>query len=81
MDIWQSLISAPLTFELILLLISVFAGVVGSVLGVGGGIVIIPTLTLLFGVNILKFMRMRKPMKNVPVLLIGRQVVILGLRH
>jgi uncharacterized membrane protein YfcA len=38
--------------EVSLLLMSVFAGVLGSVLGLGGGIVVIPTLTLVYGVNI-----------------------------
>ncbi|MBH0344787.1 sulfite exporter TauE/SafE family protein [Paenibacillus larvae] len=35
-----------------ILLISVLAGVVGSVLGLGGGIIVTPALTLLFGVDI-----------------------------
>lgn len=39
-------------FEACILLISVLAGVLGSVLGLGGGIIVIPALTLLFGVNI-----------------------------
>lgn len=38
--------------EVSLLLMSVFAGVLGSILGLGGGIVVIPTLTLVYGVNI-----------------------------
>ncbi|MFC4619141.1 sulfite exporter TauE/SafE family protein [Camelliibacillus cellulosilyticus] len=39
-----------MAFEL--LIIAVVAGVVGSVLGLGGGIVVTPALTLLFGVDI-----------------------------
>ncbi len=38
--------------ELILLFVSVIAGFLGSLLGLGGGIIVIPTLTLLFHVNI-----------------------------
>jgi hypothetical protein len=39
-------------FLIILLLISIFAGVFGSIVGLGGGVVIIPALTLLLGVNV-----------------------------
>ena len=39
-------------FELFLFLVSVFAGVFGSIVGLGGGVVIIPVLTLLLGVDI-----------------------------
>ena len=35
-----------------ILLISIVAGIVGSVLGLGGGIIVTPALTLLFGVDI-----------------------------
>ncbi|SYX83298.1 putative membrane transporter protein [Paenibacillus alvei] len=35
-----------------ILLISVLAGIVGAVLGLGGGIIVTPALTLLFGVDI-----------------------------
>ncbi len=38
-------------FELILVLISIGAGTLGSVLGLGGGILIIPLLTILFGIR------------------------------
>lgn len=38
--------------ELSLLLMSIFAGFLGSILGLGGGIVVIPVLTLAYGVNI-----------------------------
>ncbi len=37
---------------LILFLISIFAGVLGAILGLGGGIIVIPTLTLGFGIDI-----------------------------
>lgn len=40
------------TSTLVIFGLSVFAGVLGSVLGMGGGIVIVPALTLLFGVDI-----------------------------
>ena len=42
----------PLQFTLWTFAASVGAGVLGSVLGLGGGIIIIPVLTLLMGVNI-----------------------------
>ena len=38
--------------ELVLLFCSIFAGFLGSILGLGGGIIIVPVLTLLFGVDI-----------------------------
>ncbi len=43
---------SPALFTLYVFLISVVAGLVGSLLGVGGGIVIVPALTLLLGVDI-----------------------------
>ena len=46
------LLATPAYFELTLFLISIVAGTLGAVLGLGGGIIIIPTLTLLFGINI-----------------------------
>ncbi|MDR0268247.1 MAG: sulfite exporter TauE/SafE family protein [Paenibacillus sp.] len=39
-------------FSLQVLLIAILAGIVGSVLGLGGGIIVTPALTLLFGVSI-----------------------------
>lgn len=39
-------------FLLILFLSSIFAGIFGSIVGLGGGVVIIPILTLLLGVDI-----------------------------
>jgi len=42
----------PLQFTLFVLLISVGAGVLGSLLGLGGGIIVIPALTLLFKIDI-----------------------------
>lgn len=39
-------------YELILLFTSIIAGFLGSLLGLGGGIIVIPVLTLLFQVNI-----------------------------
>ncbi|MFN3453879.1 MAG: sulfite exporter TauE/SafE family protein [Pseudobdellovibrio sp.] len=38
--------------EIILLLISIFAGFIGSLLGLGGGIIIVPVLTLYFQIDI-----------------------------
>lgn len=42
----------PLGFTLIVLGISYFAGLLGSLVGVGGGIIVVPALTLLMGVSI-----------------------------
>jgi uncharacterized protein len=42
----------PLWFTLITFLISVFAGGLGSLLGIGGGLIVIPALTLLLGIDI-----------------------------
>jgi len=42
----------PLSFTLIVLGISYLAGLLGSLVGVGGGIVVVPALTLLMGVSI-----------------------------
>lgn len=52
MSIFHEIIRTPVYFEPILFVISVIAGTVGAILGLGGGVIIIPTLTLLFGVNI-----------------------------
>ena len=41
-----------LEFLLVLFLVSIFAGVFGSIVGLGGGIVIVPVLTLFLGVDI-----------------------------
>lgn len=42
----------PLTFTLVAFFISFLAGVFGSLVGVGGGIIVVPMLTLLMGVPI-----------------------------
>src|SRR5712672_2991509 len=42
----------PLEFALLVFAISVLAGVLGSLLGLGGGIIVIPALTLLFHIDI-----------------------------
>jgi ABC-type antimicrobial peptide transport system permease subunit len=47
----------PLQFDLSLLIISILAGVLGALLGLGGGIIIIPALTLLFNLNIPRCLR------------------------
>jgi len=41
-----------LTFVLLLFAISIAAGVLGSLVGLGGGIVIVPVLTIVFGIDI-----------------------------
>jgi uncharacterized membrane protein YfcA len=43
---------SPLEFVIAMLLLSILAGVIGSLVGLGGGVVVVPALTLLFGVNI-----------------------------
>jgi uncharacterized membrane protein YfcA len=42
----------PKFFELTILAISFIAGTLGSILGIGGGVIIVPALTIGFGVNI-----------------------------
>ena len=42
----------PLGFTLLVFLIAIAAGLVGSLLGLGGGIIVIPALTLLFKIDI-----------------------------
>ena len=42
----------PLPFLLIVLLISVAAGLLGAILGLGGGVIVVPALTLLLHVDI-----------------------------
>ncbi len=42
----------PVLFTLLVFLISVIAGLFGSLLGLGGGIIVIPALTLLFNIDI-----------------------------
>jgi uncharacterized membrane protein YfcA len=42
----------PLEFTLSTFLVSILAGTLGAMLGLGGGIIVVPALTLLFGVDI-----------------------------
>lgn len=42
----------PLEFTIVVFALSIGAGLVGSLLGLGGGIIIVPVLTLLFGIDI-----------------------------
>lgn len=42
----------PLQFDLLVFAVSLAAGALGSLLGLGGGIVVVPALTLLFGIDI-----------------------------
>ena len=39
-------------FVLLMFFVSIFAGVFGSIVGLGGGVVVIPVLTIIFGVDI-----------------------------
>jgi len=48
----QSLLTDPAAHQTILFFVSIVAGAIGSALGLGGGIVIIPTLTLIFKIDI-----------------------------
>jgi len=41
----------PLIFTFIIFLISILAGLLGSLLGLGGGIIVVPALTLLFHID------------------------------
>jgi uncharacterized membrane protein YfcA len=43
---------SPLEFDLLVALISVAAGLLGSLLSLGRGIIVIPALTLLLGIDI-----------------------------
>src|SRR4051812_40105933 len=42
----------PLEFDLLVFAVSIVAGALGSLLGLGGGIIVIPVLTLLFHIDI-----------------------------
>lgn len=42
----------PLDFVILMALISVLAGVLGSIIGLGGGVIVVPVLTLLFHIDI-----------------------------
>jgi uncharacterized membrane protein YfcA len=43
---------SPLDFFIIMMFISVIAGLVGSLVGIGGGVVVVPVLTLIFHIGI-----------------------------
>jgi uncharacterized membrane protein YfcA len=43
---------SPIDFVVLLALISILAGVLGSLVGLGGGVIVVPVLTLLFHVDI-----------------------------
>src|SRR5215813_3711946 len=51
-DPLHGLAMSPLQFDLLVFVLSVIAGVFGSLLGLGGGIIVIPVLTLLFKIDI-----------------------------
>src|SRR3954453_1530981 len=42
----------PLLFTICAFLIAVVAGLLGSLVGIGGGVIMVPALTLIFGINI-----------------------------
>src|SRR3954449_1726840 len=42
----------PLEFALLVFSVSILAGALGSLLGLGGGVIVIPALTLLFHIDI-----------------------------
>lgn len=42
----------PLIFTLVIFVVSVFAGAFGSLLGLGGGVIVVPVLTLAFHIDI-----------------------------
>lgn len=52
MHLQDLMVQSPHVFEFLLLLLSIAAGIFGALLGLGGGIVIVPALTLLFGIHI-----------------------------
>src|SRR5690348_1221208 len=41
----------PLTFTIFAFLIAIVAGLLGSLVGIGGGIIMVPALTLIFGID------------------------------
>ena len=43
---------SPFEFDVVVFLISIVAGALGSLLGLGGGIIVIPALTLLLKIDI-----------------------------
>jgi uncharacterized membrane protein YfcA len=42
----------PLQFELAVFCVSLTAGMLGALLGLGGGIIVVPALPVLFGIEI-----------------------------
>lgn len=48
----HDLLTTPAWFETLLFGISVVAGTLGAILGLGGGVILIPVMTLGFGINI-----------------------------
>lgn len=52
MSLLHEWLQNPSIFAASLLLISIGAGIFGAILGLGGGVLIVPILTLLFGINI-----------------------------
>src|SRR5262249_49059100 len=41
-----------IAFSLVLLVASIFAGLIGALTGLGGGVIVVPILVLVFGVDI-----------------------------
>lgn len=52
MSVFQSLVANPGIFEFSVFALAIVAGIVGAILGLGGGVLIVPGLTLLFHIDI-----------------------------
>lgn len=48
----EHLVANPFLFEFFITIVSIVAGLLGSLLGLGGGFILIPFLTLVLGINI-----------------------------
>ena len=50
--ILYDIVMNPLDFVILMFLISIVAGILGSLIGLGGGVVVVPVLTLIFHIDI-----------------------------